>query len=328
MEEINFSLARLVLESMPGPVIVVDLAGHVVYLNRAGEATMGVRREEVLRRPLVEAFYKGEKFDAKGRYRSPIMETLETGREFSGGTLEIRALPHALPRLYLVHTFFVRDGGGEAAGVCGIYHDLMQSRELTRKAVLNRLVTISQQFETIYAFAEAIGARDPYTMGHCEKVAEYARLIAEAMGLGEKEISLAYICGIVHDVGKIGVPESILNKPGSLTKEEFSYITLHPEKGASILSHISWLEDVVPVVLAHHERYDGGGYPMGLKGEEIPLLSRILAVADAFDAMTSDRSYRKALPLPVAVQELKRHAGKQFDPRVVEAFLEIIGHLV
>ncbi|WP_211230111.1 HD-GYP domain-containing protein [Desulfovirgula thermocuniculi] len=321
-------MARLALESMPGPVVITDLAGRIVYLNRAGEAAMGVRREEVLHRPLVEAFYKGEKFDAKGRYRSPVLETLETGKEFPGGILEIRAFPHALPKLYLVHTFFVREESGEVAGVCGIYNDLMQSRELTRKAVLNRLVTISQQFETIYAFAEAIGARDPYTMGHCEKVAEYARLIAEAMGLGEKEISLAYICGIVHDVGKIGVPESILNKPGSLTKEEFAYITLHPEKGASILSHISWLEDVVPVVLAHHERYDGGGYPMGLKGEEIPLLSRILAVADAFDAMTSDRSYRKALPLPVAVQELKRHAGKQFDPQVVEAFLEIIGHLV
>lgn len=328
MRDLNSSLAYLALESMPGPVVIIDLEGRLVYLNRACETIMGVKREEVLHRPIVEVFYKGEKFDAKGRYRSPILETLETGREFPGGFLEVKVLRHALPKLFLVHTFLVRAENGDTVGVCGIYHDLLQSRELTKRAVLNRLVTISQQFETIYAFAEAIGARDPYTMGHCEKVAEYARLIAEAMGLGEKEVTLAYICGIVHDVGKIGVPESILNKPGSLTKEEFSYITLHPEKGASILSHISWLEDVVPVVLAHHERYDGGGYPMGLKGEEIPLLSRILAVADAFDAMTSDRSYRKALPLSVAMEELRRHAGTQFDPRVVEVFLEIIGHLL
>lgn len=221
-------------------------------------------------------------------------------------------------------TFILCKDDGETLGACAIYHDVFRDPWLFKRAVMNRLTTVSEQFETIYAFAEAIGARDLYTMGHSENVAEYARLIAEGLGLDEQEVDLAYICGIVHDVGKIVVPETILNKPGTLTPEEFEQMKRHPEKGAAILSHISWLEQIVPVVVAHHERHDGRGYPLGLKGEEIPLLSRILAVADAFDAMTSDRSYRQALSVRVAIQELRHNAGLQFDPRIVDAFINIL----
>lgn len=319
------SLDQLVLEALPCPVLVVDTGGILIYLNSASERELGVKKEEVISRSLIETLYQGKKFDRKGRYSSALIETLETGCEFSLRVEEIKTTLHVLPKVFLVDTSFLRNRDGGVAGVCAVYHNFLRDRRLLKETVMNRLTTVSEQFETIYAFAEAIGARDQYTMGHSEKVAEYARLTAEALGLDEKEVDLAYICGIVHDVGKIGVPENILNKPGSLTTDEFKQITSHPEKGATILSHISWLEDVVPVVLAHHERYDGRGYPQGLRGEEIPLLSRILAVADAFDAMTSDRSYRKALPVPVAINELKRNAGGQFDPRVVEAFMRILG---
>ncbi|MGB9804503.1 HD-GYP domain-containing protein [Desulfofundulus sp.] len=319
------SLERLALNALPCPVVVVNASGILIYLNNTSERELGVKKEEVISRSLIESLYGGGKFDHRGRYSSALIETLETGREFSLRPEEIRTALDVLPKVFLVDTSILRDQERRVVGACAIYHNFLRDRRLLKATVMNRLTTVSEQFETIYAFAEAIGARDQYTMGHSEKVAEYARLIAEALGLSEKEVDLAYICGIVHDVGKIGVPENVLNKPGALTEEEFEQITRHPEKGATILSHISWLEHVVPVVLAHHERYDGRGYPRGLRGEEIPLLSRILAVADAFDAMTSDRSYRKALPVPVAISELKRHAGGQFDPRVVEAFMHILG---
>ena len=185
--------------------------------------------------------------------------------------------------------------------------------------------TPSKHFETIYAFAEAIGARDGYTMGHSEKVAEYSRLITEKLGLDEKMVDLAFLCGVIHDIGKIGIPEEVLNKKGPLNGEEYNLIMGHSLMGGSILSHISWLEeDIVPIIEAHHERYNGTGYPIGLKGEEIPLLSRVLAVADAFDAMTSDRSYRKAYPLEKALDELRKNAGSQFDPKIVEIFMEML----
>lgn len=317
-------LAVLVLDVLPCPLFVVDPAGRLTWVNRAAEEELGVQREEMLGCFLADAFYGGEKFDPRGRYRSALLETVETNREFSLHTVEVKTVFHRLPKTYLVDTFVLAGPGGERLGACAAYHDVSRDRRLLKQAVISRLASASEHFETIYAFAEAIGARDLYTMGHSEKVAEYARLIADQLGLDEPEVDRAYLCGIVHDVGKIGVPEYILNKPGPLSPEEYRQITRHPDMGATILSHISWLEDVVPVIISHHERYDGTGYPQGLRGEEIPLLSRILAVADAFDAMTSDRSYRKALPLNMALEELRSGAGRQFDPRVVEAFLGML----
>lgn len=255
----------------------------------------------------------------KGEYRSPLMETLLTGREFSNQLMEIKTVFHVAPRLVQLSTFLVRDVEGKIKGACAFF-----SSNACDGLLIHPSTAPLEQFETIYAFAEAIGTRDGYTMGHSEKVAEYSRLIAERMGLDLATADLAYLCGIVHDVGKIGIPEEILNKKGPLNSEEYRLIKGHSEMGASILSHISWLHDIVPIIEAHHEWYNGTGYPRGLKGDNIPLLSRILSVADSFDAMTSDRSYRKAYPVEKAVEELKNNAGTQFDPRVVEVFLELL----
>ncbi len=177
--------------------------------------------------------------------------------------------------------------------------------------------------EVITALASAIDARDSYTHGHSNRVTVYAVAIAEEMGLPPHEVDVIRNASILHDVGKIGIRESILHKPGKLTSEEVREMQYHPYIGYKILQSVKLLEPVLPLVYHHQEHYDGGGYPEGLQGEDIPLGSRIIAVADAFEAMTSDRPYRLALGNEVALAELKRLSGKQFDPVVVEAFLRL-----
>ncbi len=179
--------------------------------------------------------------------------------------------------------------------------------------------------EMIYAFAAAMDAKDAYTQKHSETVSRYSGAIAARLGLTELEIKRVSMAGLLHDVGKIGVPDHILNKPCKLTDEEFEIIKQHPTLGKNILEHISSIKDILDYVEYHQERYDGKGYPKGIRKEHIPLGARIVAVADAFHAMTSSRPYRKT-PLTVAdaIVELKKHSGSQFDPKVVAVFLEML----
>jgi putative nucleotidyltransferase with HDIG domain len=174
---------------------------------------------------------------------------------------------------------------------------------------------------TVKALAQAVDAKDSYTAGHSSRVTLYSTIIAEEMGSGDEVVRKVRLAGLLHDVGKIGIRDNVLGKAGQLTDEEFGIMKSHPTVGASILKPVVQLADVVPGVVSHHERFDGKGYPKGLKGEEIPLLGRIIGVADAFDAMTSDRVYRPRLSDEVALAELKKHSGTQFDSRVVKAFL-------
>lgn len=178
--------------------------------------------------------------------------------------------------------------------------------------------------QTITAFVHALGAKDQYTQGHSHTVATYARMIGEALGLrGARLQTLIQGCEL-HDVGKIAVPDTILLKPGPLTKEEFEIVKQHPVWGAKILEPLTFLKDVAMIVRQEHERWDGRGYPDGLQGEEIRLEARVVAVADAWDAMTSNRPYRAAMSREAAILELKRGAGTQFDPLVVDAFLQVL----
>ncbi len=181
------------------------------------------------------------------------------------------------------------------------------------------------QLDAIKALAEALESKDAYTRDHSDRALQYAVAVAEKMGLSDAQKEKLKYAAVLHDIGKIGVPENILKKPTQLTQEEYNIMKTHPEKGAEIIKHIKSLAEVVPLVLYHQERYDGKGYPRGLMGNEIPIESRIVSVLDAYDAMTSDRVYRKAPGQQRAIEELKRHAGTQFDPRVVQVFLEVIG---
>ena len=178
--------------------------------------------------------------------------------------------------------------------------------------------------ESIETLRLIVDAKDQYTRGHSDRVSDYSVLIGRKLGLSEDEIEILRIGGLFHDIGKVGIPDSILLKPGKLTDEEYMEIKKHPSTGAHILSSAKIFEDFIPIVKHHHERYDGFGYPDNLKGEEIPYLARITAVADTFDAMTSKRPYRNSLPLDVVKAEFKKYSGIQFDPKIATAFLEIL----
>jgi len=175
-------------------------------------------------------------------------------------------------------------------------------------------------FNTVASLANAIDAKSPWTKGHSERVMRVAAGIAREMGLSDDEVERVRLGGLLHDIGKIGIMEALLEKPEELDDEEFPPVRLHPEKGVAILEPIAQLRQILPAILHHHEFYDGSGYPHGLAGEEIPLEARIIAVADSFDAMVADRPYRKGFSIPEAVGELVRCAGSQFDPRIVDCF--------
>lgn len=177
---------------------------------------------------------------------------------------------------------------------------------------------------TVSALCQAVETKDFYTRGHSERVSRGAVMIATEIGMRPERVGAISYAGMLHDVGKLGVPTSVLQKRGSLTDDEFAAIQLHPMRGLDIVREIGFLDEALAGIMHHHERIDGRGYPMGLAGDEIPEFARVLSVADAFDSMTSDRSYRGARPVPEAVAELRRCAGKQFDPVFVDAFVTAI----
>lgn len=180
--------------------------------------------------------------------------------------------------------------------------------------------------DTIGILRQTVEAKDPYTRGHSDRVSEYSVLIGQKLNLDDKTLHTLKIGGLFHDIGKIGIPDSILLKESKLDDDEYSQIKNHPSIGAHILGDVAMFKDIIPIVLHHHEKFDGHGYPSQLKGEDIPYLARITAVADTFDAMTSKRSYRNALPLDVVKDEIKRCSGTQFDPAIAEVFLDILNN--
>lgn len=201
---------------------------------------------------------------------------------------------------------------------------------------MNTIKTINKQLhdkneELERAYLDAIGilrqtveAKDPYTRGHSDRVSEYSVLIGKKLGLDEKTLHILKIGGLFHDIGKIGIPDSILLKESKLSDEEYSQIKNHPMIGVHMLGDAAIFTDILPIVKHHHERYDGRGYPSQLVGDDIPYVARIAAVADTFDAMTSKRSYRDSLPIDVVRAEIERCSGTQFDPNIAKVFLDIM----
>ncbi|MCR5106612.1 MAG: response regulator [Lachnospiraceae bacterium] len=205
---------------------------------------------------------------------------------------------------------------------CALAVKKIRKAEKSRQESIRRLEQMNT--DTVSALAYTIDAKDRYTSGHSQRVAKYAVMIAKKMGKSREELNAIYNAGLLHDIGKIRVPESVINKTGKLTEEEFDYIRIHPGSGYHILHDIQKDESIVYGAKYHHERYDGKGYPNGLKGKDIPETARIIAVADAYDAMASDRSYRAALPQEKIREEICKGKGTQFDPEMADIMISII----
>jgi response regulator RpfG family c-di-GMP phosphodiesterase len=202
-----------------------------------------------------------------------------------------------------------------------LYEDLRS----TNDSLVRANTSLEEMFQqTVAGFAQALEESDMYTRGHSERVAVYSEVLARGLTLPEGEVRRTVQAGVMHDVGKIGVRYDMLNKPGKLTPEEVAVFRQHPEKGKRILEPVPCLHGLIDGCWCHHEWFDGGGYPRGLSGDRIPLVGRIVAIADAYDAMTSDRAYRRALPHEVAIGEIERCAGTQFDPELAAAFVRLI----
>jgi putative two-component system response regulator len=205
------------------------------------------------------------------------------------------------------------------------------TKPVTSKELLSAVRARLQRADEFAMMAQLLAAKDSLRVlanaienkrYHVERVNDYAQAIAEELGWDDKHRDALEFGAILHDIGQVRIPEVILLKAGPLTEEEWEEMRKHPEEGARMIEGIPYLSPAIPIVLHHHERWDGGGYPLGLRGEEIPIEARVLAVADTFDAMTSDRTYRKALDPSVAYNEIVRQSNHQFDPKVVEAFLK------
>lgn len=176
----------------------------------------------------------------------------------------------------------------------------------------------------VFNFRDAMSKKDEYTLGHSDRVSAYAALIGEKLGLSEENINTLKLGGLYHDIGKLNMSDSILKKESKLSDEEYSKIKKHVIDGVDLAQNSNDYEKIMPIIEYHHEKYDGTGYPNNLKGEEIPYLARITSIADSFDAMTSSRPYRQALPIEVAKSEIEKGAGTQFDPEITKQFLDIL----
>ncbi|MHC1691754.1 MAG: HD domain-containing phosphohydrolase [Sphaerochaetaceae bacterium] len=200
------------------------------------------------------------------------------------------------------------------------YH-LAHQKELEEQLHTSLVTLKNATRATLEAFSETIEQKDAYTKGHCNRVCNIAIALGKALNLSHEHLLMIEGGALLHDIGKIGISEKILNKTSSLTKEEYEIIKMHPVSGERIIRHIELFQPYRPIIRSHHEWFDGSGYPDGLKGEAIPLEVRIVSLADAFDSMTSSRAYRSALPPEIALEEIKLFSGTQFDPELVDLFI-------
>jgi HD-GYP domain-containing protein (c-di-GMP phosphodiesterase class II) len=249
-------------------------------------------------------------FGLSRRFITPIRDLAATTSQVAEGNLTVRAAVHGKDEIALLAGNFNNMAGNIEALVRKLRQALRQNQELF--------------LETIRTLAAAIDAKDPYTRGHSERVASYSMAISRHLGLSQEEVFRVHIAAILHDVGKLGIRDGILNKPGGLSDDEFEIMRQHPAIGAQIMSPIRMLKDIIPGIRNHHETWDGTGYPDRLKGDEIPLVARIIGVSDTFDAMTTTRPYQQAMSLDYVLAKIRSMVGSRFDPLVIDAFMAAV----
>jgi len=310
--------------SEPGTTVLAALAASFVYYA-VNAATLS----------LIMALHEGERMVAIWRERLAWLAVHYVGFGLTAGAFVVIERDHggwavlffAIPLLvlFVAEQQYV-DRSRESVAELRKHRDELAAANTRLGSALStnqELMRSTQRsyLSTITSLARTIEAKDPYTGGHTERVRDFALLLAREMGLGAEDLRAVEVGAIIHDIGKIGIPDGILTKPGKLTDEEFDAMRRHPEISSYIVSDLDLPQIVQDMVRSHHERWDGGGYPDSLAGDDIPLAARILSVADTVDAMTSNRSYRQALRVEVAVAEIRKLAGAQFCPTVAETFL-------
>jgi PAS domain S-box-containing protein/putative nucleotidyltransferase with HDIG domain len=320
---------RSTFDSMPYGVMVLDSEFNIIRANLYISRLIGIPIEDIIKKKCYELIHNSDK---------PLDGCLWMKSGELSNPLPFEFYEPGLNKYFMAYSTPVYSDGGPVQSYVHALVDITEIKNkekeliVSRNAFFNMLKDVDFSYaelkglysSLILAFANAIDAKSKWTKGHSERVTHYALAIAKEMGLQEKDIELLRIASLLHDVGKIGTYDVILEKPGRLNAEELDLIRMHPAKGEEILKPIKQLQDILPIIRHHHERIDGDGYPDGLKGEKIPFMSRILTAADSFDSMTSDRPYRPAPSREYAISELKKYRGIQFDPQVVEAFLRIL----
>ena len=303
---------RSMVEATSDWVWAIDQNGVYTYVSPKVKSLLGYEPEEVIGKTPFDLM-PPEEAKRVGQLFQRIVETRES---FAG--IENTNL-HKNGQLVVLETSGVSifNAEGNFRGYQGIDRDITDKKKVDEE--LHNLFV-----GALTSLDAAIEAKSPWTKGHSERVMKSAFKIGKEMGLADEELEELRIAALLHDIGKIGTYDEILDKPEKLTDEEYEIVKRHPKKGVDVLLPIRQLAGIIPWIRGHHERYDGRGYPDGLKGEEIPLQARILAVADTFDSMTAERPYRETPDKEKAVEELKRCSGTQFDSKVVEAFLRTI----
>jgi len=341
-ETLESELYRTLRNGRPFSLVMLDLDGFKEYNDRFGHSlgdsilqSFAQTLRSTLRKSDTSFRYGGDEFaiilaatDANrakqviDRIRAKWLKnpeahhpTLETPLGFSAGIAQFPENAETADALV-----FLADSALYYAKREGGYRATLVSDLTAIKSDILSTATLDQ----VYALAATVDARDPYTYGHSARVADIAQTLAKAIGLPEKELADLYAASLLHDVGKVGIPDAVLTKLDELTAKEWETIKKHSAEGARIVGYVKGLAALVPVILHHHEWYDGTGYPAGLKGEEIPLAARIISLADAYDTMTTSRPYREVVSHEEACEELKRHSGTQFDPKLVEAFYQVM----
>jgi len=323
---------REVLENLPIGLFTYE-KGKFQYTNWAWD-------EQVLRNPgeaPTDAFARGlhaddrqqalRELDRCCRHEEPFHQNVRLIDEFlEERTIEMRGVPVYEPDGTFRHLLGFNIDVSEAARANLELQSNNAEVELKNQMLVNALGELEANFTAmVESLVKAVEAKDPYTAGHSERVMQYSVMIGEYFGLSPHDLKILKMGTLIHDIGKIGIPDEILTKPSGLTTEEYDVIKRHSEVGYDMIQGIPMLRECAPIVRLHHERLDGSGYPLGLTGDEIPFLVRISAVADVFDAMTSNRAYRRGLPTRVAIDELRREASlHRLDADIVEAFARAI----
>ncbi|MEW6718643.1 MAG: HD domain-containing phosphohydrolase [Chloroflexota bacterium] len=298
-------------------VCTLEIHKHIVYQAKNGKTAL-----EVLEKTTPDLILSD--------INMPVMDGISFYKE-------LRKIPHLtkVPFIFLTSDSAPEDiQRGRELGVEDYLTkpidpmDLLQivNARLLRSADIQLALVNQAYLETVTVLANSIEGRDAYTHGHVERVTTYATLLAEALRWPADQLRLLRFGSILHDLGKIIIPDRVLNKPGKLTDEEWRLMRQHSSAGAKILREISHLQNVIPYVLYHHERWDGSGYPESLKGKEIPIQGRVLALADVYDALTTTRPYHPARPHNEVVQFMRYQAGKHFDPGLVPVFIQVVSN--